>query len=164
MLAAILAAQIQVLSLGACPEGATKPCSIPGCALAVSECNGINFGPCYCEIQTCDDGNPCTTDGVTSGGCTHTLRSPGSTCSDANACTTNDQCDAAGHCVGTPAITDDGSPCTLDRCDAATGAITHTAVSSADCSSGTYFCYDKYGNVTRKIVCVSGVSCDTSCP
>lgn len=31
-------------------------------------------------------------------------------------------------------------------------------------TSGSYFCYDKYGNVTRKVVCVDGVTCDTSCP
>lgn len=60
---------------------------------------------------------------------------------------------------------DDGNACTLDRCDSTTGAITHTpAVNDAECSSGTYFCYDKYGNVTRKVVCVDGVTCDTSCP
>ena len=165
MLAALLVAQIQALSLGACVEGTTASCPLAGCALAQRECNGTSFGPCFCVIQTCDDGNPCTTDSVSGEACSHTTRPAGTTCNDANACTSGDHCDATGHCVGTFVSTDDGNPCTLDRCDAATGAITHTeAVAAADCSVGTYFCYDKYGNVTRKVVCVSGVTCDTSCP
>ncbi len=165
MLAALLVAHIQALSLGACVEGTVVSCTLSGCLVAQRQCNGVTFGPCECVIQTCDDGNPCTTDALAGSSCSHTPLPAGSACNDANACTTNDHCDATGHCVGTPITVDDGNPCTLDRCDAATGAITHTpAVSDADCSSGTYFCYDKYGNVTRKVVCVKDVPCDTSCP
>jgi hypothetical protein len=205
MLAAILAAQLQAMSLAqvqpmiaSCTDGTRVACTLSGCAHAYKDCIGSTWGPCECTdcadgdvascslancalaqqtcsagnwtacacvIQTCSDGNSCTTDTLSGSACTHTLLPAGSACTDANACTTNDRCDAMGHCVGTPVSVDDSKPCTLDRCDPATGAITHTVVANAaDCSSGTYFCYDKYGNVTRKVVCVTGQPCDTACP
>ncbi len=206
MLAAVLAAQIQAMSLAQvqpmavnCQDGTRVACTLSGCTAAYKECSNGVFGPCecfsvcgegdvttcslancalaqqtcvagkwaacQCVIQTCNDGNPCTADALSGTACTHTPLPAGSKCDDANACTANDQCDGAGRCAGTPVSADDGKPCTFDRCDPATGAITHTAaVADADCSSATYFCYDKYGNVTRKVVCVSGQPCDTSCP
>jgi len=89
----------------------------------------------------------------------------GAACNDSNACTTSDRCDATGKCAGTPiAGIDDQNPCTFDRCDPTTGVITHPLASAeASCSSGTFYCHDKYGNVTRKVVCVAGQPCDAYC-
>jgi hypothetical protein len=219
MLSVLVAAQVQLLVLGACVEGSRASCSLPACAIGEKYCTGGVWDPCECLIASCDDGNPCTRDGVNPAAfaCTHTALSAGTPCSDNNACTVSDactstarcvgiavnlddgnpctadtcnsstgpahtpvaanttcddrnlctlsdRCDATGHCVGTPKSMDDGDACTFDRCDPATGVVTHPpAASDPLCSSGAYFCYDKYGNVTKRVLCVQGQPCDLAC-
>ncbi|MEW5851865.1 MAG: hypothetical protein AB2A00_23955 [Myxococcota bacterium] len=88
----------------------------------VGECRGtaLDF------VAVVADNNPCTRDycdPVT--GVQHEF-TPGS-CSDGDACTVNDVCDqASGTCVGSPLPgLDDNNPCTVDRCNANDGSITH---------------------------------------
>lgn len=168
MLAALLVAHLHALALGACPAGAIRSCTLAGCCVATQECVGTTWDACTCEVpvgQTCGAATQCATYKYNSScQCVATVNT-GAACNDANACTTNDRCDAAGTCAGSMMALDDGNPCTLDKCDPAIG-ITHQLAntSASTCSSATYFCYDKYGNVTKKVVCVAGSPCDTSCP
>lgn len=124
-------------------------------------------GRCVGTAVPIDDGKPCTLDScnAATGVVSHVLTA-GLPCNDGNACTTGDVCNAAGGCAGTPVAVDDGNPCTFDRCDPASGAITHPLASPGDatCSSASFYCYDKYGNVTKKAVCVAGSPCSASCP
>ena len=74
----------------------------------------------------CSDGNPCTDDACTNGGCTHANNT--AACDDGNACTSNDTC-AGGTCVGgAPPSCDDGDVCTADHCNPTTGQCDHVAV------------------------------------
>lgn len=165
--------QCQVLSCnattGACsysPKANGVACNDGNACTQTDTCQGgtcVGSNPVMCTaLDQCHNVGTCN---PATGICSNPLKSSGAACDDGNKCTSNDSCDSAGNCVGTSVSVDDQKACTFDSCDPATGAITHTpAVSDAECSSGTYFCYDKYGNVTRKVVCVDGVPCDTSCP
>jgi hypothetical protein len=170
MLAALLVAHLQAMSLGACPPGAVRSCTLAGCCVATQECAGTTWDPCICDVavgQTCGATTQCTTYAYNAScQCVATVAT-GTTCNDGNACTTNDRCAANGSCAGTPLSTiDDRDPCTADSCNSATGVVTHTPMTSqlSTCSSGTFFCYDKYGNVTKQVVCAKDVACDTTCP
>lgn len=123
-------------------------------------------GACVGTAINLDDGNPCTVDTCdVATGPVHTL-SPGAACNDGNVCTGPDTCSATGACSGPRlASIDDLNPCTRDVCDPATGAVSHPPTSAdATCSSATYYCYDKYGRVSRTVVCVAGQACDQTCP
>ncbi len=67
-----------------------------------------------CKPESCDDGNPCTTDGCDTDACRHDAK-PGA-CDDGIACT-EDAC-KDGTCVGTakPGACEDDNVCTLDSC------------------------------------------------
>jgi hypothetical protein len=79
-------------------------------------------GP-ICTPTSCDDLQPCTTDVCTSTGCTHTPVVPGTFCPDLSWCNGIEICSEQGICVaGVPPVVDDGSPCTVDRCDESLGA------------------------------------------
>ena len=76
---------------------------------------------------TCNDGNTCTTDSCDpkTGTCTF-VAAPGP-CDGGDKCTSGDTC-TAGKCVtGKVAACDDGSACTSDSCDPATGKCSFTA-------------------------------------
>lgn len=83
---------------------------------------------------SCDDGNPCTTDGCGTGGtCLH-IPLTGTTCDDENVCTQTDECQD-GSCVGSNPVT-----CTaLDQChvagicDASSGCSNPTQPDGASC-------------------------------
>jgi hypothetical protein len=83
----------------------------------------------------CDDGNECTDDACETGvGCVHTDNT--APCDDGELCTTSDAC-SGGACAGTPvSCGDDGSPCTEDVCDPATGSCGIPAVDGAPCDDG----------------------------
>ncbi len=128
---------------------------------------------------SCDDDNPCTTDGCDSvAGCTvQTI--PGccntdADCTDSSACTVNERC-VSHACASDPLTCDDGNPCTTDSCSAATGC-TFTAVPNGQscgdldpcngqesCQSGTCvqgtapLCDD--GNPCTVDACDSGSGC-----
>jgi len=69
----------------------------------------------FCEGDAaCDDGNLCTSDRCSPGGCRHSAVPDGTSCDDATACTVADAC-AAGTCVPGPLsdIDRDGYPAAL---------------------------------------------------
>jgi len=84
----------------------------------------------------CSDANVCTDDlcDAASGTCSYAANS--AACVDGNGCTDKDMC-AAGACAGTPKTCSDGSACTDDACEPATGSCLHTAkADGAACSDG----------------------------
>jgi MYXO-CTERM domain-containing protein len=106
-------------------------------------CNGAETcnatGACVAgTAPTCNDGNPCTTDSCSpTMGCVTTNVSAGTSCSDSNRCNGLETCNSTGMCVGGMALTcDDGNPCTVDRCDSATGCATTPAAVGTTCSDG----------------------------
>jgi hypothetical protein len=173
-----------VASAGAsgCTSGSHQTCSMTGCAIPAQTCTGGAWGECECLADTCDDGNPCTRDSVANYTCVHTP-TPGVSCNDGNACTVGDACSASGRCAGTAVVVDDGNQCTVDACNTSTGVVTHALTAGSACDDGNActvndacsaagvcagtvtastcdaFCYDKFGNVTKKITCAAGQSC-----
>lgn len=86
--------------------------------------------PGECQTDSaCDDKNPCSIDRCEAGACVNQLAEAGIACGDADFCNGDETCDGAGVCVpGAPVLVDDGEICTTDVCDAATGAVTHSAI------------------------------------
>lgn len=83
-------------------------------------------------ILGCDDGNPCTTDAcAVGGGCSHNPSTGG--CNDGTFCTTGDSC-ATGACVGQVVSCDDNSACTTDSCDPKIGCV--FADNNVPCNDG----------------------------
>lgn len=111
---------------GACDDGLF--CTINDQYDANCNCVGV--------AQTCDDGNPNTSDSCdeTNDLCDHTCN-VGATCDDGDLCTDNDQVDPSCNCVGTPVNCDDGDPNTIDDCDPVNGCI-HTCSVGAPCDDG----------------------------
>jgi len=90
-----------------------------------------DFQPDPCA--NCDDSDPCTADDCEDGACAHTALADGASC-DGGACALGASC-LGGECVaGATVDCDDGTPCTLDTCEASTGCV-HTA--DAGCGDGT---------------------------
>jgi hypothetical protein len=81
---------------------------------------------CTTDPSICDDHNFCTTDACLGGNCAHAALPPGTACSDGDACTSNDVCNSLGTCIGVSVVCDDGHLCTVDTCNATTGACTFT--------------------------------------
>jgi hypothetical protein len=86
----------------ACTADSCDPAA--GCVHAEKVCDGGMLGAC--ESAVCD---PATA------GCVVVPKPEGSACSDGDPCTAADHC-AAGNCVGTELVCDDGSVCTVDAC------------------------------------------------
>ncbi len=118
---------------GTCPG--KRVCTADGlapCDAAVPQeevCNGLD-DDCDGELDedTCNDGNPCTSDSCTELDCQHTPVTGGS-CDDLDVCTVADHCDE-GICVGSPVLCNDDNPCTDDLCDI-TGGCNFVANSAA---------------------------------
>ena len=94
-----------------------------------------------CEPQGnpvgCNDQNPCTADSCdpNSGECVNALADDGSACDDGNACTLGESC-WDGACVpASNADCNDDNPCTADACDAGTGCQNPT-VDGGPCEDG----------------------------
>jgi slime mold repeat-containing protein len=95
----------------------------------------------YCEDDaSCADGDLCTADSCSPGGCRHNPI-PGccvsdSQCDDGNACTL-DQC-VDNQCASVPLNLDDSNPCTEDQCDPVTGPshnpLPDCCLSDSDCN------------------------------
>jgi hypothetical protein len=61
----------------------------------------------------------------------------GTSCADADLCDGTETCDAEGICVpGTPLSCEDGNPCTIDSCEAASGCVTRWAEPGTACDDG----------------------------
>ena len=93
-----------------CNDG--NVCTTDTCDPSVGICGHIN------NTNPCDDGLPCTSGDVCSGG---VCRGQSPNCDDGNACTA-DTCSGTS-CVHTNISCNDGNVCTADLCDPATGCI-----------------------------------------
>ncbi len=83
----------------------------------------------------CDDGKPCTTDNcdAKTGACSWSGKS--GPCDDGDKCSSGEVC-KAGKCTGgTAVVCNDKNPCTVDKCDPATGKCVFTHASLA-CDDG----------------------------
>ena len=144
---------------GQCAAGTAKgcqdgnPCTQDFCELTTGECihafvnwpcddgdlcttnDQCDAGLCSGQPVNCDDDNPCTADGCTSGaGCFHTPVAAG--CEDGNPCTVGDMC-SGGACQPGPTSIDcnDFNSCTHDSCIPASGDCLHQPVDGA-CDDG----------------------------
>jgi hypothetical protein len=120
----VCAADTGLCVLSADDDG--KPCLLDSCTVDAT-CSG---GTCGGTPRNCDDANSCTQDGCApspgdGNGCVH-LELTGilGLCSDDDACSTLDAC-VAGACKGKPVVCDDQDPCTVDSCNAKSGACQH---------------------------------------
>ena len=108
--------------------GSTDPCCHPDDPCCGLDCDdgdpcttdGCSGGGCHNDRINCDDGDPCTVDSCAGGSCVNTRKN----CDDGNPCTV-DSC-VGGNCVHTAKNCDDGDPCTEDCCDAGTGQCQHS--------------------------------------
>jgi cysteine-rich repeat protein len=123
----------------ACDEGDVDPCD--GCS---PTCQPQDIG------ATCDDGNPCTTSDVCSGGacaggprlgcgddgnpctddvcqdfvgCLHPPKPNGTSCSDGSICNGAETCQGGACAPGTALDCNDGNSCTADSCHPTNGCV-----------------------------------------
>ena len=111
------------------------PCTNDQCIGGVCD-NSIVPGFCIIAGVCYTDGSPNPQDGCQScqSASNAVGWTAGNTCDDGNPCTTNDTCLPGGGCTGTPVVCpDDGNPCTLETC--VSGTCT-TAQSSGTCDDG----------------------------
>ena len=150
---------------GSCAGGAEKscddadPCTTDSCNQATGNCQFAAAsgdvcddgnvctqgdvcikGECVPQSSTkCDDDNDCTLDKCDpkTGKCGSTPAFDGLGCEDSKKCTAGDHC-LAGVCkAGTVLNCWDGSPCTSDFCDAATGDCKHAPINDGKtCNDG----------------------------
>jgi alpha-tubulin suppressor-like RCC1 family protein len=87
--------------------------------------------------KTCNDNNVCTADSCTAGSGQCSNVAIAGPCNDGNNCTVNDQC-AAGTCKpGAAKTCDDFNACTVDVCNAPSGACSYTnAATGTPCDDG----------------------------
>ncbi len=159
-----------------CGDG--NPCTDDLCHPLAGCINKANSGACsdddactagdgcfngYCKAGPalkCDDFNPCSTDVCDAKlGCLH--KDNLLPCSDGTACSNGDLC-KLGACVpGPPLVCDDGSSCTVDSCNPATGCINLPV--EGTCTDGDA-CTD--GDVCFKGACKPGfaLDCDDNNP
>jgi hypothetical protein len=103
-------------------------------------CNGSEActdGVCQLGVAPAlDDHNPCTEDRCDAATGVEHLPVPVDTpCGDADACNGTERCSADAQCqAGSPAALDDGNPCTVDGCDAATGVSHPPAPAGTSCA------------------------------
>ena len=104
--------------IGTCDDG--DPCTT-GESCAKGVCKGGT-------AAICDDGNPCTLDPCAADkGCLSVALPVGSACKPTDLCAQAGTC-LDGGCKGhSTVVCDDGSPCTSDDCDSASGACVHAA-------------------------------------
>ncbi|HYV20322.1 MAG TPA: hypothetical protein VFC25_14955 [Verrucomicrobiae bacterium] len=150
------------------PDG--KICDDRNACTSQDRCSA---GQCVGVPLHCDDGNTCTVDSCDprEGRCRNLTVPDGTSCDDHDACTQGDQC-AHGQCIsgGPPPACDDGSACTRDSCDPATGSCRFLAVACDDgnpctadsCDPGSGCHFDPLPNGTAcpgHDLCVTGESC-----
>jgi len=97
-------------------------------ALNAHLAHGDLAGGCFMNAEAlCDDGNPCTVDGMDTETETCRVDKPTVNCDDGNLCTT-DSCDPASGCQSVPVACDDGDACTVDACSEFDGQCTGTPI------------------------------------
>ena len=114
-----------------------KPCADKSLCTTGESCQA---GACVAAAEKdCGDDVPCTLDGCDAGTgiCTHKALPDGASCSDGSLCTYSDTCDAVGACSGKQIPCVDGLSCTIDGCEAKTGACTFAPMpKGASCDDG----------------------------
>jgi Dictyostelium (slime mold) repeat len=85
--------------------------------------------------MTCDDQNPCTTNGCSANVCQPQNVQDGTACLPKDRCHVNSECQAGKCSDGSLLNCDDGNPCTTDSCDPATGCK-HVNADGVACSDG----------------------------
>lgn len=115
-----LGCQADKLSVNAtCNDG--NGCTGPDLCDGAGKCSGKT-------ISNCDDGNSCTDDSCnpTNGSCVNKAKLDGSACTDNNACSSGDAC-KGGICAAVAVdLCNDNVTCTVDICNPANGACSHT--------------------------------------
>ena len=107
-----------------------ETCDTPGTPVS---CDGCSF---YCQIENCNDANPCTTDSCTPNlGCRHIGVANGTSCSDGLVCNGVEACQNA-LCTAVPLNCNDGNTCTIDTCVEPTGCQHVNAPPGANCTDG----------------------------
>jgi len=112
----------------------------------------VGTAPVICDLGPCVTGATCD---PTSGACTGTDLTDGTTCDDDDVCTTLSTC-LAGTCVVTPDSgidCADDDPCTADTCDPIQGCLTAPAPDGTVCEDGD-LC--STGSVCDGGACVGG--------
>ena len=122
---------VQVQNFDPCSDG--DPCS------GGDTCDGGACVPGLLELQ-CDDDQPCTNDVCGPDGCLFLPKS--GACSDGSECSAGDFCEKGKCLPGPPLKCDDGSVCTIDKCDAFVGC-TYELVDSTCCVAGFSVCDDQ---------------------
>ena len=152
-----------------------NPCTVETCTLATKLC-AKTFAP---AITSCSDNNPCTVNdtckyanGVCYGGgpkdcnddnaCTSDVCDPktgtcnhvnnANACSDGDACTLGDKCSGGSCKAGAAKVCNDAKACTVDSCDAKTGACVYTPSKDAGCCAVDGDCKDD-GNACTDAYC-----------
>ncbi len=129
---------------GAKPCDDSNPCTVDACDLKTGSCvadgaplagkacdadgsvctvgDACKAGQCAAgPAKVCDDGKPCTDDTCDAkAGCQTSNNN--AACDDGDLCTKGDSCKDGGCVAGKPLVCDDQKPCTVDACDAKTGA------------------------------------------
>ena len=131
-----------------CGGGAYRDCRDDNHCTTNEHCDPAT-GSCKYDLISCDDGNPCTRDGVCDSHtvCPLKLFQPGP-CDDHDPCTTGDTCvydsnfPHGAACRGVSPC-DDGNYCTNDICDAAApGGCRHENLNNGlICDDGNYCTY-----------------------
>jgi RHS repeat-associated protein len=118
------------------PLASGASCSDGNACTTNDVCN--EAGVCSGTPVALDDGNPCTADTCDPLiGERHDPVPVGASCSDANYCNGTETCDGLGTCLaGIPVSADDRNPCTVDRCDPATGVWNDPVPGGTSCSDG----------------------------
>jgi cysteine-rich repeat protein len=151
------------------------PC--PTCGNGIVEfpetCDGGNAVSCdgcsqFCQIESCDDSNPCTTDQCDAQlGCSPPIQVPdGTSCSDGQVCNGEELCFSAvcssggNPPAGTPCS--DSNACTVsDQCD---GSGTCVPGSAANCDDANVCTADSCNPATGCLhSCNTGATCGTIC-
>lgn len=130
------------------------PCSDGNACTGADLCTD---GKCGGTPVTCDDGNPCTTDGCDAvKGCTASAVS--GPCDDGDLCTSGEQC-SGGKCSGGVAKTcAAGGPCVIAACQPSSGQCTEKLrVDGTACSDGKACTVQ---DACLKGACVGKFSCD----
>jgi hypothetical protein len=148
-----------------------NPCTVDKCDAATGSITHTLIPGCVtcANAAPCDDMNPCTVDTCSGGTCAHSNAAAATACPDATKCNGDEKCDGLGACKpGTPVMIDDANGCTTDKCDAATGSVSHTMITGCVPCASAGECDDN--NACSLDMCTAGACAhapapvDTPCP
>ncbi|HXK17514.1 MAG TPA: hypothetical protein VNG33_06920, partial [Polyangiaceae bacterium] len=126
-----------VVGVSHTPVPAGTHCGDTNLCNGVASCDGS--GSCSPgAAPSVDDGNPCTFDSCDPAlGVRHDALPEGTACGDSDACNGVERCAADATCQpGTPPVSDDKNPCTIDRCEPTAGVVHENAPVGTSCGDG----------------------------